>query len=328
MDLSSLRSLLPGALTAVVIALAAGFVSDHYGGPTLLYALLLGMALHHLSKDERCAPGIDFAARTVLRLGVALLGIRITAGQLVDLGPRPLLLVLLGVPLTVGVGVLLARQLGLERRFGVLTGGSVAICGASAAMAIACVLPAHERSERELVFTVVGVTTLSTIAMILYPIVVSAAGFDAGTAGIFIGATIHDVAQVVGAGYLLGEEAGDAATFTKLLRVAMLVPTVLLISLLVARRTGETAGRRPPVLPGFLVAFLALVVVNSLGWVPATLQGGLTDLSRGCLVTAIAAIGIKASVVELLELGWMPVLALVAETLFLAILGFALLAVL
>ena len=318
------RAVFPGLLVALVIALASGFVSEHYGGPTLLYALLLGMALNHLSGGGGGGPGIAFAARPVLRSGVALLGVRITYEQLLALGPRPVLLVLIGVPLTIGFGLLLARLLKRPKRFGALTAGSVAICGASAAMAIASILPRHGRSDRELVFTVIGVTSLSTIAMILYPILVAALDFDPVTSGIFIGATIHDVAQVVGAGYLLGDQAGDTATFTKLLRVGMLVPTVLIISLVMARHAPKE-GKRPPLLPGFLVGFLALVGANSLGWIPAEIQAPLTQLSRWCLVTAIAAIGIKASVAELAELGWTPLLMLVAETLFLAALAAAIL---
>ena len=318
--ISRFRRIIPGLLTAIIIALAAGFIADHYGGPTLLYALLFGMALHHLSADERCQPGISFAARPVLRLGVALLGARITLEQILALGPRPLIIVLIGVPLTIGCGLLLARALGLGRSLGMLTGGAVAICGASAAMAIAAVLPQHADSERHLVFTVIGVTTLSTVAMILYPMVVRLAGLDDVTAGIYLGGTIHDVAQVVGAGYLLGETAGQTATFTKLLRVAMLVPTVLVISLVLSRRV-EPGGKRAPLLPGFLVAFLVLVGINSAGWVPAVAQTTLADISRWCLVTAIAAIGLKGSLAELAQLGWRPLLLMIGETLLLAALG-------
>lgn len=321
------RSLVPGLLVAVVIALASAFVANNYGGPTLLYALLLGMALNHLSADVSCRPGVDFAARRVLRLGVALLGARITVDQILALGPRPLVIVLLGVPLTIGLGLLLARMLGQRRSFGALTGGAVAICGASAAMAIAAVLPRREDSERQLIFTVIAVTSLSTLAMIVYPAVSRLLALDDVAAGIFLGGTIHDVAQVVGAGYLLGETAGDTATFTKLLRVAMLVPTVLAVSLVIARGGHADAGERPPLLPGFLLGFLALVVVNSLGWVPEPVQSAMADLSRACLVTAIAAIGIKASLGELSRLGWQPLALVVGETLFLAVLGLVVLVV-
>ncbi len=315
----------PGLAIAVLIALASAFIAEHYGGPTLLYALLLGLAFNYLSEMPKNQPGISFAGRTVLRIGVALLGARITLEQIMALGAQPLILVGIGVPATILTGLLCARLLGQTRHCGVLTGGAVAICGASAAMAIASVLPRDKRCDQQLIFTVIAVTTLSTVAMIAYPLLTKALGFDAVTAGMFLGGTIHDVAQVVGAGYLLGQEAGDTATFTKLLRVAMLVPTVLVINLLMAR--GQPRGDRPPLLPLFLVGFLVLVGINSIGWVPDTWQQWLTECSRWCLVTAIAAIGLKASLKELSKLGWKPLLLVVLETLVLAAIAIVILKV-
>lgn len=315
------QQVLPGLLIAAVLALASAFVSEHYGGPTLLYALLLGMALNHLSEVPRYQPGIGFAGRQVLRIGVALLGARITLDQILALGPRPLVIVVIGVPFTLLLGIGLARLLGQKKRFGALTGGAVAICGASAAMAVAAVLPRHKDSDRHLIFAVVGVTTLSTVAMILYPVITSALELDGVSAGIFLGGTIHDVAQVVGAGYLLGEEAGDTATFTKLLRVAMLVPVVIAISLIVARRRESGAeDQRPPILPLFLLAFLVIVAINSTGWIPQQVTDLAVSASRWCLITAIAAVGMKASLKDMATLGWQPLVLIVGETLALALL--------
>lgn len=307
-----------GGLLCITIALASTFIADHYGGPTLLYALLFGMSLHFLSEDERCLAGIDFAARTILRLGVALLGVRITIEQVMELGIGPLLTVIAGVVLTVLMGVLLARLLGLHRDMGLLTGGSVAICGASAALALSAVMPRHATSERNTILTVVGVTTLSTLAMVTYPLIAGMLGMSHSQAGIFLGGTIHDVAQVVGAGYMISESTGDVSTFVKLLRVAMLVPAVMAFMLLFRRDQGaEGHGRKVPMLPAFLVAFVLLVLVNSLGLIPAMVAEGATDLSRWCLVTAIAALGIKTSFQKLAVVGWKPVILMVAETLFL-----------
>jgi uncharacterized membrane protein YadS len=111
---------------------------------------------------------------------------------------------------------------GLSRSFGILSAGAVAICGASAALAISSVLPKGENSERDTVFTVISVTALSTIAMIAYPVIIALFHLDHVAIGVFLGGTIHDVAQVVGAGFSVSEETGNVATFTKLLRVAML----------------------------------------------------------------------------------------------------------
>ncbi len=198
--LARLRIVYPGLLAAGVIGLAATWLSQHYGAPVMLFALLLGMAFHFLHEEGRCVAGIEFSSKAILRLGVALLGARITVSQILDLGVMPIVTVVVGVATTIGLGVVAARRLGLSRSFGVLSGGAVGICGASAALAIASVLPRERDSERDTILAVVTVTALSTIAMITYPMIATALGLDHVRAGIFLGGTIHDVAQVVGAG--------------------------------------------------------------------------------------------------------------------------------
>ncbi|MET1537319.1 putative sulfate exporter family transporter, partial [Burkholderia sola] len=130
-----------------VIALAATFVSTLHGGPRLLFALFFGVAFHFLSQDARARPGIEFCARGVLRLGVGLLGARITATQIAGLGWTTALIVIAAVVTTLLCGTLLGRRLGLTRSQGVLSGGAVAICGASAALAISSVLPRDKDSD-------------------------------------------------------------------------------------------------------------------------------------------------------------------------------------
>jgi uncharacterized integral membrane protein (TIGR00698 family) len=289
----------------------------------MLFALLLGMAMNFLSADGPCKAGIEFTAREVLRVGVALLGLRITIGQVADLGWQPIVLVVLSVALTIGASMLVARLMGFHILFGLLSGGAVAICGASAALALAAALPNHPLKERATLFTVVGVSALSTLAMIGYPMFAQMLGLDARHAGVFLGATIHDVAQVVGAGYSLSRETGDIATFVKLLRVAMLVP-VIAFAVLFTRPRGadatEARGPRPPLLPWFAVAFALLVAVNSTGWLPAALTNAGSDVSRWCLVASIAGIGMKTALKDLVTVGIKPVALMVGETAFLALL--------
>ena len=126
-QLSSYGEIGRGLLVCITIALATTFIADHYGGPTLLYALLFGMSLHFLSEEGKCREGIEFAARTVLRLGVALLGTRMTLEQVGDLGLGPVVVVVGAVGLVIVSGALMARMLGLSRDLGFLTGGAVAI---------------------------------------------------------------------------------------------------------------------------------------------------------------------------------------------------------
>ena len=317
------RSLVPGVLIAGTISLAASFLSEHYGAPVMLFALLLGMAFHFLAQEARCRPGLDFASRTILRAGVALLGARITADAVLKLGPTPLLTAVLGVTLTMTLGAILARALGFNRHFGLLTGGSVGICGASAALALSSVLPRGEGgvSERDTIFTVLGVTTLSTVAMVVYPIIMTGLGFTQERAGIFLGSTIHDVAQVVGAGYSLSVEAGDAATVTKLLRVAMLVPVIIVISFVLLRGADRATARQG--FPLFLIVFVALVCINSVGLIPPTVVAVMTSVSSWALVAAIAALGIKTSLKDLATVGPRALVLLLAETAWIAILCFS-----
>ena len=319
------KSLVPGLLVAALVAMAAAFLGGHYKGSMLLFALLLGLALHFLSEDHRCAAGIQFASSTVLRIGVALLGLRLTIDHVVTLGWQTVLALMVSVGLTIALGLLLARLFKVGSNLGVLIGGATAICGASAALAIASVLPKSASLERDTALTVVGVTTLSTMAMVVYPIITQWLGFDSVMAGQFIGATIHDVAQVVGAGYSLSQSAGDAATITKLMRVAFLMPVLVVISLVVRAHMAKSIGAertvKTPLLPWFAVVFLVLMLINSTGWVPSLIQSAASDVSQAFLVLAIAGVGLKTSLQEVTQLGWRPVAMIFLVTLGLAFLS-------
>lgn len=311
------KSLFSGVFACVVVALAAAFLSDHYGGPLMLYALLIGIAFNFLSDHPVCIPGIEFASRTILRVGVALLGARITLDQVMSLGTATVGMVITGVGLTIFIGVVLARQLGLSRDLGLLSGGAVAICGASAALALSSVMPKHKNSERDTILIVIGVTSLSTVAMVIYPLLAKALGMDDTAAGIFLGSTIHDVAQVVGAGYMVSDTAGDTSTIVKLLRVALLLPVVIVFMLLLPR-TQNAPLKIQTLVPGFLLVFIGIMGLNTLGYLAEGVQSLLSESSRWFLITAIAGLGIKTSLHKLVTVGWGPVILLVLETLFLA----------
>ena len=176
------------------------------------------------------------------------------------------------VAITILVSVVVARAIGFRRLFGLLTGGATAICGASAALALAAALPAHPDKERATLFTVIGVSALSTLAMIAYPMIVHALDLGPQAAGVFLGATIHDVAQVVGAGYGMSQETGDTATVVKLMRIAMLLPVIVCAAMITRASGGGATAHRPPLLPWFAVAFIVLATINSTGWAPPVLR--------------------------------------------------------
>jgi uncharacterized integral membrane protein (TIGR00698 family) len=283
----------------------------------MLFALLLGIAMNFLSSEGACAAGVGFTGRTVLRWGVALLGLRITLGDISALGWQPAAGVVGSVALTILISIGAAKLLGFRWRFGLLSGGATAICGASAALAISAALPPNPQRQIATTFTVVGVSTLSTVAMVLYPIIAQALGLDQTRAGIFLGGTIHDVAQVVGAGYSMSKTTGDTATVIKLMRVAMLLP-VIVITVLLTRAPQEPGIKRPPLLPWFAVVFLTFVLINSFGWIPQAVVSAGATASSWCLVAAIAALGVKTQLKELVAVGPKPVILMVGETILLA----------
>jgi uncharacterized integral membrane protein (TIGR00698 family) len=328
------KNVLPGTLLAGVVAMAATLVSTLHGGPQLLYALFFGVAFHYLSADPKAKPGIEFCSRNVLRLGVGLLGARITASQIAGLGWSTAAIVIAAVVTTLLVGYFLGKRLGLDRAQGVLSGGSVAICGASAALAISSVLPRTKESERFTLMVVVTVTVLSTVAMVIYPLIARALNLPPELAGLFLGGTIHDVAQVVGAGYMIDHATGDYATIVKLFRVSMLAVVVVVVSAMfkaereqaerdIAASGGHAAIKKQPLVPWFLWVFVVLVAINSMGFVPAEVGKTLSDFSRLCLVVAIAALGIKTSFAQLAKAGWRPFTLLLVETLWMAALVLA-----
>ncbi len=312
------KALFPGLMICIVVAFAARFLADHYNAPTMLFALLLGLSLHHLADDKKTLPGITFAASGLLKCGVALLGLRLTFTDIGSLGLRTVLLVVCGVVFTIAIGIILSYVLGRRIKFGILTGGAVGICGASAALAIASVLPRSETRERDLAFTVVAVTTLSTIAMIAYPILGESMGFDERTMGILLGVTIHDVAQVVGAGFSVSEQSGNTATLIKLFRVTLLVPIIVI---LVFCLRGERRATGASVFPLFIIGFAVAIVVNSLGILPDMAKSVLSTLSTWLLVVGIVSIGIKTSLKSLSEVGGTAMIIVTLETLFLLVMA-------
>nr|WP_309504213.1 putative sulfate exporter family transporter [uncultured Roseovarius sp.] len=318
-----IQRLFPGLAVSTLVAMTAQFLADHYGAPAMLMALLLGLALNFLAENgTRTRAGVEYSARTILRLGVVLLGARVSAQMLAELGAEMIGLIIAGIVFTIGFALISARIFGRGWRLALLTGGAVAICGASAAMAIAAVLPKNEHSERNLAFTVLSVTVLSTIAMIAYPPLLTFLGFTPLETGVFLGATIHDVAQVVGAGFSISPEVGETATLVKLIRVSMLAPVVLIFSLAI-RSIGLAAqvsdGKKPPLLPGFVLGFLLLATLNTLGLIPSPIAGLAEDLSRWALLIAISSVGIKTSLARVTEVGGTAIALIVIETVMLAI---------
>lgn len=317
----NLKQYFPGILVCLIVTLAALFVSSYYTVPVMLMALLMGMSLHFLSQEMPTKLGVQYTSQSILRLGVVLIGARIFFEDFIALGIEGVGLVIFATALVMIGSLCLTRIFNLQREQGLLIGGATAICGASAALAISSVLPKTETLEKNTLLAVIGVTAMGTFAMIIYPVMIGFFGFDDDQSGILIGGTIHDVSQVVGAGYSISSEAGDTAILIKLMRVFLLIPVLLIIAYVLKTNTQGNKKAKLPI-PLFLSGFFALMVLNSLHIVPETLQALFEQLSKLCLIMAVAAVGMKTSLKTLFYLGWKPFLLIFLDTLFITLLYF------
>jgi uncharacterized integral membrane protein (TIGR00698 family) len=333
-----IRSILPGLLLSSVVAVAAvaaaPLVARLVPIPAMVIALLIGIALNSVAERPLFQPGIVFCLKTLLRWAVALLGLRIALGEIAALGWTVAILVVVAMAATLVAGFALARAFTQNPAYGALAGAGTAICGASATLATSIVLPAYKGKEADVAFVVVAVNALSTLAMLLYPLICRSLGFDDQTTGIMLGATIHDVAQVVGAGYAVSETAGNTAVIVKLFRVLLLFPVVVIIGWMFARRdVAADVGKIP--IPVFALVFVALCVLNSIAAaLPsvapayASIKAPLVEASTWGLLIAISALGLGTSVTAIAALGWRHVATVIGTTVVILVVATAGLALL
>jgi uncharacterized integral membrane protein (TIGR00698 family) len=327
--LTSIRRIAPGIALSLLVAVAAVTTAPLIAGvvpiPAMVIALIIGIILNPLAQRPAFQSGIVFCLKTILRWAVALLGLRIALGEIAALGWSTAMLVILTMAATLAAGLLLARLFSLQPGYGALAGAGTAVCGASATLATSIVLPDYKGKETDVAFVVVAVNALSTLAMVLYPLLCISLGFDPQTTGVMLGATIHDVAQVVGAGYAVSDAAGNTAVVVKLFRVFLMLPLVLAIGWLFARKAVASAAAEIPI-PLFAVAFVAFCALNSVvAAFPqaapafAKVKAPLVEASTWGLLVAIAALGLGTSVSAIVALGWRHVATVIGTTVFILI---------
>ena len=321
-------SLWPGLALCGVAAGSAAWLSEHYGFPIMLLGLLVGLSLNFITRDPSTHRGLDFASRTCLRAGIVLLGLQVSAAQIGALGAGPFAALLAVMGVTILAGVAGARAVGQSRHGGLLAGGSTAICGASAALALYGAIGKERLSQAQFALTLVGISLASAFAMSVYPAIASELGLTDRQAGFLIGASIHDVAQAIGGGYAFSDAAGSYATIVKLSRVALLAPVVVLVSLAIGGGSDAPGGAmwRRLSLPWFIAAFLAMVALNSLVAMPAQVGATALVASKGLLLLAVTATAMRSRMDLLMEMGWRATVPVIAATLasFASSLGFAL----
>ena len=320
--LGHLRALAPGLLLSLVIALLAVRVRDATGIAALnpvVVALLVGLGIGAaVGRPALLKPGMAFAVRPLLRAAIVLLGLQVTLGALVSHGVGVIMLAVAVVALTLPFTIWFGRMLGVEPALAQLIGTGTAICGASAIVAANQVTRGR---EEDVAYALAVITLCGTAAMILYPLLMPLVGLDARTYGIWAGASVHEVVQAVGAAAAGGEEAARSGTVTKLARVFLLAPAVMALGLWVGR--GEADRTVKVAVPWFAFGFLALVVVGSLGLVPAAAVRASREAVPLMLAASVAALGLSTDLRALRARGGAPLLLGIAASAFIALLGLA-----
>ena len=306
------RDLFPGLAMTVVASLAAAWLSEHYGAPRMLMGLLIGLAFNFANADARLHPGLNLASKTLLRWGIVLAGAQITVWQIIDLGAVSFLWIAMTVAVVTIIGVITARALGLGSAFGVLAGGAVAICGASAALALSSVLGEKRSSQAQLTLVLVAIAAASAAAMSIYPALAFLIGLSDQQAGFLLGASIHDVAQALGAGYSFSNEAGETAAIVKLTRVALLAPALAIIAYFFRAEAGQPRTRIG--VPWFVLGFLVVAGVNSWVVAPQIVSDGAKVAASALLLLAVTATGIRSPMQLLLAQGWRSAMPVIIAT--------------
>jgi uncharacterized integral membrane protein (TIGR00698 family) len=318
-------SLLPGLLLAAAIA-AAAFALRTLTGVTVLSPLILSIVIGMLVRNLASVPailetGVEFSVKRLLRLGIALLGLQVTAAQLLTLGGTGILMVALTLTSTFVAIRLMGRALGIDRALTDLIAAGTSVCGASAVIAANTVIRGR---QEHVAYAIACVTLFGTISMLAYPLLAVPLALDPRAYGLWSGATIHEVGQVIAAAFQGGDVAGQFGTISKLARVVMLAPLIMVLAL--SLRAGAPKGERLSApMPWFVVAFIAMMLVNSAVSIPAGISQTLAGVTNFLLSMALAAMALRTDLGKLRAEGWRPLALGAFGWLFIAMFGFAML---
>lgn len=315
---SAMQSIGPGVLLVAMVS-AAAFSARNLPGlaaiSPMILAVIVGMIFSNVvGSTARTKAGIAFSQRRLLRLAIVLLGFQLTLGQIASIGAAGIGIVLAALVATFVFTLFIGRMIGVDPKLAELIAAGTSICGASAIVATNIVSNAR---DEDVAYAVASITLFGTIAMLVYPLLSPLLGLDPQAFGLWVGASIHEVAQVIGAGFQNGPEAGDTATVAKLARVAMLAPMVIALGFLMHRTVEGDARARPPV-PWFVIAFAGIVAINSLIEVPADIRSTMAQITTALLTMGLAAMGLQADVSEIRSRGLRPLMLATFSFLFIA----------
>jgi len=319
------QRLLPGLLLTFILAAVAFELRSLLGITALsplIIAIVLGMAFHNtVGTPGTFKSGVAFSMRRILRFAIVLLGLQLSFAQLIKVGTVGLAIIAVTLAATFLFTVWLGRRLGIDRKLAQLIAAGTSICGASAIIATNTVTRA---SDEDVAYAVACVTVFGSASMLLYPALEGLVQLAPHAFGLWAGASIHEIAQVVAAAFQNGTSSGHFGTIAKLSRVMLLAPTILVLGYVSAKRLQTVGGDhvtpaiQPLPMPLFVLGFLAMMVFNSFDLIPQVDKTYLVQATTFFLTVALAAMGLETDFGKLRAKGWRPLLVGAGSWLFIS----------
>jgi uncharacterized integral membrane protein (TIGR00698 family) len=322
-----LESILPGlTLVAIITAAAYGLrqVPGLSGLSPMISAIFIGIAFASFTTVPAAAkPGVALFGKGMLRLAIVLLGFQLTLGQLGEVGLVRMLAICALVATTFVATLALGRLLGINPGLARLLAAGTSICGASA---IAAANAVRRTDDEDVAYAVACITVFGTISMLVYPLLGQMAQLSPADYGFWAGSSIHEVAQVVAAGFQHGDVAGEQSVVVKLSRVVLLAPLLIAMSALSANRA-DAAGKLSfsQIIPTFVIGFVACMVINTVGIVPPPLKALIVEITPVMLAAALGALGLGTRFSAVRARGARPLLVAALASVFISAASFLLL---
>ena len=319
--MKNMKKIIPGFAAALIIAIAAKWLESllpiHLIGASVI-ALFIGMFINHFRKPgDAMMPGLKFTSKKVLKFAIILLGASLSIGTILEVGKISLTVMIFTLMTCFGGGYFIGKALGLNWKLSNLISAGTGICGGSA---IAAIAPAIDAKDNDIAYAMSATFLFDMAMIVLFPILGHALELSDMAYGLWAGTAVNDTSSVVAAGYAFSETAGDFATMVKLTRTLSIIPTVIIFALVElnikkkkALAHGTTSNEKAQVnlhtlFPWFILGFILLAIINSLGFIPATISAVAKELSKLLMVCALAAIGLNTSFHDMKKAGIAPML--------------------
>lgn len=312
----NITKFIPGFILAIIIAFISKQIESLLPLPLIsasVIALFIGMFFNQFIKSNSImSPGITFSAKKILKLGIILLGASLNMATVLNIGKLSLSVMIFTLLTCFGGGYICGKLLGLNWKLSNLISAGTGICGGSA---IAAIAPVIDAEDSDIAYAMSATFLFDMVMIVLFPILGKQMGLSDISYGLWAGTAVNDTSSVVAAGYAFSEAAGDFATMVKLTRTLVIVPTVVIFALINSRIKRKTSTREEhinvsisSIFPWFILGFLILSLINSIGLIPIELSTSLKHISKFLMITALAAIGLRTSFSEMKNSGWAPML--------------------